>query len=478
MSALVALLTGIVPVALVASPSIYLVPVGESRVYRLARPITRVAVGNPEVADYIILNPSELYLLGKKTGATNLIVWDQKGTFTSTPLQVSRNSNPIEVMLKFVLPKENDIHIFAWGPALVLAGTVSDALAAETVYRLVKAYLGDTVPGTNPESTLTNSVSAPASAVFASRSSMANSASALGSAASASIPDVANSAPTSAASANIPGVVNLLKVRDSQQVRLEVVIAEVSKSYIETLGLSLTKGLGNSQGSLMTGFVSSATLNLFLKTRNIPNSTVADGINGLQVEAQRNNNLIKILAEPTIVALSGQEGNFLVGGKIYTPNVASNGAIDYVERTYGVGLRFTPTVLDGGRILLKVAPEVSELNTLPITVGTNTLPSFKTSSASTTVQMKEGENLVIGGLLREKLTEEITRVPLLGDIPLLGALFRHTSKNSETTELMVIVRPTLVKASATMPELPTDRFVPPTQKELFLDGKLQGSKVK
>ena len=196
-----ALLTGIVPVALVASPSIYLVPVGESRVYRLARPITRVAVGNPEVADYIILNPSELYLLGKKTGATNLIVWDQKGTFTSTPLQVSRNSNPIEVMLKFVLPKENDIHIFAWGPALVLAGTVSDALAAETVYRLVKAYLGDTVPGTNPESTLTNNASTTGSAATAGAYGLANSLSALGSAATASMPGKANSVPASSAPA-------------------------------------------------------------------------------------------------------------------------------------------------------------------------------------------------------------------------------------------------------------------------------------
>ena len=433
MSAFVALFAGTISVAAIASPSIYLVPVGESRVYRLARPITRVAVGNPEVADYIILNPSELYLLGKQTGATNLIVWDQNGNFTSTPLQVSRNIHPIELMLKVVLPKETDIHIFAWGPAFVLTGTVSDALAAETANRLVKSYMGGTVPGVNPETTLTSSSS--------SSSSLAP-----------------------AASANIAGVVNLLKVRDSQQVRLEVHIAEISKSYLETLGLDWSRSSSDINGSFRSGFVTSATLNLILHG------------NKLQVNAEGKNGLIKILAEPTIVALSGQEGTFLVGGKIFTPTVGTNGTVDYVERDYGVGLKFTPTVLDGGRILLKVAPEVSELNSVPITVGTNTLPSFKVSSASTTVQMKEGENLVIGGLLREKLTEDITRVPLLGDIPILGALFRHTSKSSETTELMVIVRPTLVKGSPTVPELPTDRFVPPTQKELFLDGKLQGSR--
>ncbi len=454
MSAFMAL-AGTVPVALVASPSIYLVPVGESRVYRFARPITRVAVGNPEVADYIMLNPSELYLLGKQTGATNLVVWDQKGNCTSTPLQVSRNIHPIELMLKVVLPKETDIHIFAWGPALVLAGTVSDALAAETVNRLVKSYMGGTVPGVNPETTLTNSPTASGSGSVAPTITNVTG--------SSSAPA---SAPGSAISANIPGVVNLLKVRDPQQVRLEVHIAEVSKLYLETLGLDWTRSSSNIQGSFRSGFVTSATLNLLLNG------------NRLQVEAERKNSLIKILAEPTIVALSGQEGNFLVGGKIYTPTVGANGTVDYVERTYGVSLRFTPTVLDAGRILLKVAPEVSELNTVPLTVGSNTLPSFKISSASTTAQMNEGENLVIGGLLREKLTEEITRVPLLGDIPFLGAFFRHTAKSSETTELLVIIRPTLVKASASEPELPTDRFVSPTQKELFLDGKLQGSKVK
>ena len=458
-------LAGTVPVTALASPSTYLVPVGESRVYRLERPIKRVAVGNPEVADFIMLNSSEFYLLGKKPGATNLIVWDQKGNFTSAPLQVSRNINSIKDLLSVVLPNETDIQIFASGPALVLAGSVSNTLAAETVYRLVKAYLGGTVPGVSPESTLLNGASTPGYAAPASITGVANnSTSAPVSAAPASMSGVANSA-----SAGIPGVVNLLKVRDPQQVRLEVRIAEVSKSYIETLGLNWTQGVGNIQGNLMTGFVSNATLNLFLNgNRNL-----------LQVEAERKPTWIKILAEPTIVTMSGQDGYFLVGGKIYTPTVTSNGAIDYVERDYGVGLRFTPTVLDAGRISLKVAPEVSEPVTQPVTAGTtNPLPAFKISTVSTTVQMNEGENLVIGGLLRNNLTEVIQAVPLLGEIPILGALFRRTEKDSETTELLVIIRPTLVKASATAPELPTDKFVPPTRKEFFIDGKLQGSRAK
>ena len=118
MSALVALLAGTIPVAAMTSPSTYLVPVGESRVYRLARPIKRVAVGNPEVADFIMINPSELYLLGKKPGTTNLVLWDQNGNFTSAPLNVNRNTNPIKVLLTAALPNERQIEIYSLGPTV------------------------------------------------------------------------------------------------------------------------------------------------------------------------------------------------------------------------------------------------------------------------------------------------------------------------------------------------------------------------
>ncbi len=437
-----------------ASPSTYLVPEGESKVYRFGQPIARVAVGNPDVADYILLNPSELYLLGKKTGATNLVIWDQYGNFTSSSLHVSRNTKPIQVLLTLALPKETDIQLFSLGPALVLSGTVSDPLAAETAYRIVKAYLGGKGSEYNPEYTLTNSP--PASAALKSITGVAKASG-------------SGSSDGEAESEGMRGVVNLLTVRGPQQVRLEVRVAEVSKSCIQALGLDWLQGTGGLAGSsLMTGFVSNATIKLFF---NNGNSSF--------IEAECKRGLIKILAEPTLVTMSGQEGSFLVGGKVYTPTVAANGAVDYVERTYGVGLRFVPTVLDAGRISLKVAPEVSEPLKEALTAGTDSgLPSFKLSYATTTVQMKEGENLVIGGLLRDNLEETIRGIPLLSKIPILGALFRRTDKKSEKTELMVVVRPTLVKASETMPELPTDRFVPPTEPELFLEGKLQGKRVK
>jgi len=444
-----AALAGSLPVEATASPSTYVVPVGESKVFRLDRPIKRVAVGNPDVADYILFDSSELYLLGKKPGTTNLVLWDGEGGFTSTPLQVSRNTNPIKDMLKVVLPNETDIQIFAWGPALVLSGSVSNALAAETVYRLVKGYLGGRVPVQNPEYTLVNNL--PASKAPASVTGMVKN----------------TTEAETEEDQGLRGVVNLLTVRDPQQVRLEVRIAEISQSCAQRLGLDWFQGAGNLSGSsLMTGFVNDATLRLFFENGN-----------SSYIEAECEQGLIKILAEPTIVAMSGQEGYFLVGGKVYTPTVTTNGAVDYKERKYGVGLRFIPTVLDSGRISLKVAPEVSEPLKEALTAGTTTgLPSFKLSYASTTVQMNEGQNLVIGGLLRDNLEETIRGIPLLSKIPLLGALFRRTEKSSEKTELMVVVRPTLVKASDAEPSLPTDRFVPPTDSELFLEGKIHGSR--
>jgi pilus assembly protein CpaC len=483
------------PVAAMASaePSSYLVPEGESKVYRFARPVKRIAIANSEIADYIIINPYELYLLGKKAGTTNLVIWYQNGNSTSAPVNVNRNTKPLEVLLKLALPQEKDIHIYSLGQALVLAGSVSDVLAAETAYRLVIGYSGGTPLAFTPEAIFTSSGSEQDTKENADKKSAEDSGNGFSkgagkdSKADAGTGSMATADPTKetrvvATGVKGPGFVNLLKIRDPQQVRLEVHIAEVSRSYIENLGLGFFKGRGSNGGGLMTGFVSNATLNLLLNTAWDPN-TEEYVHNNLQVEAERKKSLIKILAEPTIVAMSGQVGEFIVGGKFYTSTVAANGAIDYVERKYGVHLIFFPTVLDGGRISLKLASEISEPNTQPVTAGTTfNLPALKFNAASTTVQMNEGENLVIGDLLKDNITNNITSVPLLGDLPLLGTLFRRTEKTVEKKELLIVVRPTLVKASATLPELPTDKFVPADRlipaasNELFIGDKPEGSR--
>ncbi len=462
-------------VSAVSAPSIYRLPLGESRVYRFAQPIRRVAVGDSQVADYIMLSRFELYLLGKKLGSTNLAVWDQNGNVTSTPVQVSRSTTALQAFLKVLFPNENDINIFSWGQVLVLFGSVSDALVAESVSRLVTAYLGGSVPGGNPESALIGSDPSALKGIISenNRVSIPLSVSVNTSGTSGG----ANIVSGSAGADSTRGVVNLLKIRNSQQVRLEVCIAQVSRSFLESLGVSFLKASGDAQGgTLLSGFVSSATLNNLLFGRLGQTA-------GIKVVADRKPSLFRVLAEPTIVTMSGKEGYFLIGGKVFVPvridNTSGYAKIEYEPQIYGVGLRFMPIVQDAGHISLKVVSEVSEPETGVILAGSTTnWPAFKLNTVSTSVQMNEGENLVIGGLKLDKLANTIDSVPLLGEIPILGALFRDTQKNAEKTELMVIVRPSLVKGSVIAPELPTDKFVPPTRKELFLDGKLYGSGVK
>jgi pilus assembly protein CpaC len=401
------------------------VPVGESRVYKFKQPLTRVAVGNPNVADYILLNPTEVYVLGKKVGKTNLITWDRKGTSTTHSLRIDLNLSPLRSLLRDVMPHETDIKIMSSGAATVVTGSVADTLTSDAVMALVNAYLQ-------------------------------------------------NKTGQSDDAKNTSSGLNLLKIRDPQQVMLEVRIAEVSKSYLETLGVSWGQNVGGNRGSsLLTGFVDNATLNLFFKsTPDVNNNNLSPNLmgNNLQIEAERKDGLVKILAEPTIVAISGEKGYFLVGGKVFLPTETESGSTTYTERSYGVELGFTPTVLTNGLIQLKVEPEVSEP-----TQGVGSLPSFVTSKVSTTVKINEGENLVIGGLLRDNFIESIKALPILGEIPIFGALFRRTEMIKDQTELVVVVRPTLVKASSTRPALPTDNFVPPTRKELFIDGQLQGT---
>lgn len=419
---------------------------GESQVLQLPQPVTRVAVGHPGIADFILLGPKELYVLGKAPGMTNLVMWSANGKASTLRTQVSLNLTPLRELLRQVLPDEKELELLSSGDAVILKGVVSDPGVADTAQRLVASQL-------QPET---------ASADPGSKDDKGN-----------------KEAPTIRTGSRI---VNLLKVRAPQQVMLEVRVAEVSKSYLESLGVEWGQSGGINEGSLMTGFVNSATLSLILG-RGVSQKVNSDGTplysnrtETLKVEAQRKDGWVKILAEPTIVAMSGQEGRFLVGGKIFIPVNQALGSTTYEERSYGVGLRFVPTVLESGRINLRVAPEISEPVKESVTAGTSaSLPAFKSSLVSTTVQMAEGENLVIGGLLRDNINEIVKAVPLLGELPVLGALFRSSQYITERTELLIVVRPTLVKAVREAPKLPTDTFTPPTRSEFFMGGQRQGA---
>jgi pilus assembly protein CpaC len=274
-------------------------------------------------------------------------------------------------------------------------------------------------------------------------------------------------------------VVNMMSTAAPQQVLLEVKIAEVSKTVLDRLGADFlvqhpasATGIGWMIGG---GFLtdSPGLAGLFN-----PGRTAST----FQVDALNKDEVVKVLAEPNIMAISGQEGSFLAGGKIFIPvPQGSYGlmTITLQEEEYGIGLRFLPTVLEDGRINLRVTPEVSELNQQGVVidaagVGKTVLPSITTRRASTTVQLYDGQSFAIGGLIKSNVTETVKRFPGLGEIPILGALFRSSEFQHDKTELLFVVTPRLVKPVDRNLPLPTDSFTMPGRVEFQFGGKLEG----
>jgi len=290
-------------------------------------------------------------------------------------------------------------------------------------------------------------------------------------------------------------VVNLVGVGGHQQVMLKVIIAEMSRQVTRDFGTNFAGAITNNNGTV--GFAS------FL--RGLSPSIDPDGLlvsdvaqlalaftgfgNSLDflavfVDALDERGLAKILAEPTLVARSGETASFLVGGEVPIPVTQSGsfaGAITIEYKDFGVGLGFTPTVLSDDRIHLSVSPEVSQadFSTQVQIVDGNVIPSFRTRRASTSVELADGQSLAIAGLLSEDVIELVSQYPILGSIPILGTLFRSSSFLKNETELMIIVTPTLVKPMGAGPHpLPVDGFVEPNMFEIWMLGKMEGKPKK
>ncbi len=377
--------------------------------------------------DVVLLSPKELYLLGKKTGTMNVILQGQNDQCTVMNVMVMLDATALQDRLGQLIPSQKGIKVSAIENTYILSGTVSDAVKVDQAVTLANAYAGGT-----------------------------------------------------AGSSSNSRVVNMLQVSAPQQVMLEVKMAEVSKNLLDKLGaqFNASRTNGGVAYAIASGFLAltgSATKGLV---------TITHGNTSISVDAQNKDGVVKILAEPNIIAISGQEGSFLAGGKIFIPVSQSvTGGIPTIsleEKEFGIGLKFTPTVLEDGLINLRVAPEVSELSQtgIAITSGSNAsiLPSFTTRRATTTVQLRDGQSFAIAGLIKNNVTETITRFPILGEIPILGALFRSSEFQHDKTELLFVITPRLVKALPPDYALPTDSFVTPTSKEFFLKGKLEGER--
>jgi pilus assembly protein CpaC len=440
---------------------------GKSTLMQLPFPAARIAVGDARVADVILINPSEVYMLGKATGYTNLIVWNRANQASIIDLAVGLDTNGLRQQFDQLFPTERDIRITVSGNSLILTGSVADSVRAANVVAVASAYLQRNRSGQQ----LTQAASAPAAAAPGADTGAGTAASAA----------AANAAQAGNDSATGGGrIINMLSVAAPQQVMLEVKIAEVSKTLVDQLGASI--GMAGNRGSWTYTMLSN------LLSGNPNKLDAFNGKNGnfLTLDAQKNDGLIKILAEPTVMAISGQEASFLAGGKIFIPvsqdSTTGTSRVTLEEKEYGIAVKFTPTVLEGGRINLRVAPEVSEINREGIGISatgataTAVLPSFTTRRASTTVQLFDGQSFAIGGLLKNNVTTNVKAFPGLGEIPILGALFRSTDFQTDRTELVFIVTPHLAQPlPPDQQKLPTDGYIQPTRTDLYLRGKIEGS---
>ncbi|WP_344706844.1 type II and III secretion system protein family protein [Sphingomonas swuensis] len=405
------------------------VPVNKSQVLRSDRAFAKALVGNPEIADVLPLTDRSLYVLGKKPGTTSLTLYDRNSTLIAVmDVAVGPDVIGLRRQLAELLPA-SQVGARMSNESIVLEGVVPSGPAAERAMQLAETY----APGK---------------------------------------------------------VVNLLSVGATQQVMLEVRFSEVKRSALQQIGVSTFVGsdAGKFQGAIGggAGLVGSGppTLGAISDSFGIISRTFrAFGTNfNLTLDALERKGAITTLAEPTLIALSGQTANFLAGGEFPIPTVQGNGggtstgtsqAITVEFKPFGVSLAFTPTVLADGVINLVVAPEVSSIDpSASVVINGLRVPGLQTRRAKTVVELRDGESFAMAGLLRRDFQDTIRQVPVLGSLPIIGTLFRSSGFQKEETELVIIVTPRLVApVLADRLKAPTDRVQPPADADLFLLGR-------
>lgn len=434
--------------------------IGKSTLLRLPSAIERISVGNPAIADVSLISPVELYLLGKAHGSTNIVVWRRGGPTTAIDVNVSIDADRMERKLRELLPDEKGIRVRPAADSVILTGVVSSATKAKYAEDIADAFVRDINKNLVLPVTAGDVKAKPGTAI------------AMGAG--------GGDAGKSDVKGGSAKVVNLLQVAQAQQVMLEVKIAEVSKNLIDKLGSSMairrTGNNGENVFSMLTNFLSKG--GGLLEALNV-------GKTAISIDGQNDDGLVRVLAEPNIMAVSGQSASFLSGGKIFIPvsQTAGTGTgaavVTLEEKEFGIGVRFTPTVLDGTRINLKLVSEVSDLSQTgsPFTTVNGVvsiIPSLSVRKADTTVQLNDGQSFVIAGLIKNNSTTAIKRFPGLGEVPVLGALFRSSEFQKDQTELLFVITPRLVKPLAEVPVLPTSNHVEPSRTDVFLNGLVEG----
>ncbi len=426
--------------------SVLRVAVGKSLIVNSPEPLKRVSISDPDKATALVLSETQILINGNAPGSATLTFWDQQERARSFELNVVLDFVAFRETLDRVLPNQ-DIDIRQSGSSLVLTGKVSSEVVSQQAEALAKTQT--------------------------------------------------------------PEVVNLLTITDKRDiVLLQVRFAEINREALQELGLNLfSTGAGNTFGAVSTqqfgpptGNVGGIPSGVRQGTGQVQTPSAAAGsigssnqdqpgvfglsdllnlfifrpdINlGLTLRALEQRNLLQILAEPNVLALDGKEASFLAGGEFPFPVVQGGTnftAVTIQFREFGVRLKFTPNIQEDGTIRLKVNPEVSALDFAnALTIAGFLVPAISTRKAETEVELKNGQSFAIAGLIDNRLVEIASKVPLLGDIPFFGKLFRSRSLSHSKTELMVMVTPRLVRALDEGQEPPLPEFPKP-----FPDDPLQ-----
>jgi pilus assembly protein CpaC len=396
---------------------------GKSIILRSTLPVKRISIADPEIADFILLSPHEIYITGKGAGTTNLTFWQDNKVTAIYDIEVAYDLSQLKQQLHALFPDEKEIRVIATNDSITLSGKISSASNLSQAIALANAYA--------PEGKINN----------------------------------------------------LVEVGGIHQVMLEVRVAEMGKSTTKRLGINFAaqKGdqfavsrlggladFGGTTGGLVD-FSEAVTALFRFETGDVTWTALIDAL--------MEDGLVKILAEPTLITISGQSANFLAGGEFPVPVPQGLGTVGIEYKQFGVGLIFTPIVLSKDKISIQVTPEVSELDfSTAAQIEGFVTPGISTRRASTTVELGDGQSFAIAGLLRETILTDIVKYPLLGDIPILGLLFQSKSFQKRETELVIIVTPHLVKPlDVAKVSLPTDFYVEPSDVEFYLQGKIEGS---
>ncbi len=380
--------------------------------------IKRVSIAKPEIADVEVVSPRQMVVIGKSAGTTTLVYWSEEEVPTTVDLSVGIYLQQVRENLEKIAP-DAKFEVTASGDTLVLSGTVS----SETVQnRLVEA-----------------------------------------------------------AKANVKNVVNLLRVEKLEQVLLQIRVAEVDRSLAKALGFNMLFQPIIDGGIYRAALNPPGSFNAIsgtIRDLSTPDGTLSDLSNvflatpggtpkfAALIRILHDKGALKTLAEPNLVVASGAEGKFLVGGEfpvVYSTAAAGSTSVSVVFKEFGIRLGFQPKIASNGDIYLKLAQEVSQLDFAnAVTISGFQIPALKSRKAESSLQLADGQTFVLAGLINNEVSREVSKFPVLGDIPILGALFRSTRFSNKETELMVMVTPKIVRAlnKDEIPALPTEKMKP------------------